>query len=78
MTAKQIIDIGIAYAGITKVELAQRLSWSPQLLQKSLSTGKLTVDEWKQIGDVLGHYPHRICFFRRIRDIVHTKMHTDL
>lgn len=54
MTAKQIIDMGIAYAGITKAELAQRLSWSPQLLQKRLSTGKLTVDEWKQIGDVPG------------------------
>ena len=54
MTAKQIIDMGIAYAGITKVELARRLGWSPQLLQKRITTGKLSVDEWIQIGEALG------------------------
>ena len=54
MTAKQIIEMGAAYAGITKRELARRLDWSPQLLHKRITTGKLSVEEWQQIGEALG------------------------
>ena len=54
MTAKQIIEMGVAYAGITNAELARRLGWSPQLLNKRLNTGKFSVDEWEQIAAALG------------------------
>lgn len=61
MTARQIIEMAIAYAGITNSELARRLDWSPQLLNKRLNTGKFTVEEWETIGDALGA-TSKICF----------------
>ncbi len=54
MTAKQIVEMAVAYCGITNSELARRLEWSPQLLNKRLNTGKFTVDEWQRIGEALG------------------------
>ena len=54
MTARQIIEMALAYAGITNSELARRLEWSPQWLNKRLNTGKFTVEEWKQIGEAIG------------------------
>ena len=54
MTAKQVIEMGVVYAGISNSELARRLGWSPQLLNKRLNTGKFTVEEWMQIGEALG------------------------
>lgn len=57
MTARQIIEMGVAYAGITNSELARRLDWSPQLLNKRLNTGKFTVEEWEKIAAALGAAP---------------------
>lgn len=54
MTARQIIEMAVKYAGITNAELARRLDWSPQLLNKRLNTGKFTVDEWNIIAKALG------------------------
>lgn len=54
MTAKQVVEMAVAYTGITNSELARRLGWSPQLLNKRLNTGKFTVEEWVQIGEALG------------------------
>lgn len=54
MTARQIIEMGVAYCGITNSELARRLGWSPQLLNKRLNTGKFTVEEWELIATALG------------------------
>lgn len=54
MTAKQVVEMAVAYAGITNSELGRRLGWSPQLLNKRLNTGKFTVEEWMQIGEALG------------------------
>lgn len=54
MTARQIIEMKLAYFGITNSELARRLGWSPQLLNKRLNTGKFTVEEWERIGEALG------------------------
>lgn len=54
MTARQIVEMGVAYAGITNSELARRLGWSPQLLNKRLNTGKFTVEEWRLIASALG------------------------
>lgn len=54
MTAKQIIDMAIAYCGISNSELARRLGWSPQLLHKRITTGKFEVEEWQAIGKALG------------------------
>lgn len=54
MTARQIIEMAVAYCGITNSELARRLEWSPQLLNKRLNTGKFSVDEWEMIAKALG------------------------
>ncbi len=54
MTARQIIDMAVAYSGVTKTDLAKGMGWSPQLLAQRVGTGKFTVDEWQQIAAVLG------------------------
>lgn len=54
MTARQIVEMGVAYCGITNSELARRLEWSPQLLNKRLNTGKFSVEEWEMIAKALG------------------------
>lgn len=54
MEARQIIEMAIAYAGITNSELARRLGWSHQLLHKRLNVGKFTVEEWEKIGTAIG------------------------
>lgn len=54
MTARQVVEMALAYCGITNSELARRLDWSPQLLNKRLNTGKFSVEEWEQIGEALG------------------------
>ncbi len=69
MTARQIIEMATAYCGITNSELARRLGWSPQLLNKRLNTGKFSVDEWQRIAEVLGA-DLKICFsFPNGRDV---------
>lgn len=54
MTARQVIEMATAYCGISNSELARRLGWSPQLLNKRLNTGKFTVEEWEKIGEAMG------------------------
>ncbi len=54
MTARQIIEMAVAYCGISNSELARRLGWSPQLLNKRLNTGKFSVEEWEIIANALG------------------------
>lgn len=54
MTARQIIEMAVAYCGISNSELARRLGWSPQLLNKRLNTGKFSVEEWETIARALG------------------------
>lgn len=54
MTARQLIEMALAYASLSKTELAARLDWSPQLLNKRLNTGKFSVEEWEQIGKAIG------------------------
>ena len=54
MTARQIVEMGVAYCGITNSELARRLDWSPQLLNKRLNTGKFSVEEWTKSAEALG------------------------
>lgn len=54
MTARQLVEMATAYCGITNSELARRLGWSPQLLNKRLNTGKFTVEEWEKIGGAMG------------------------
>lgn len=54
MTARQIIEMATGYCGISNSELARRLGWSPQLLNKRLNTGKFTVEEWEKIANALG------------------------
>lgn len=54
MNARQIVEMGIAYAGINKAELSRRLEWSPQLLNKRLNVGKFTPAEWCMLAEALG------------------------
>lgn len=54
MTARQIIEMAVKYCGTSNSELARRLDMSPQLLNKRLNTGKLTVEEWEKIAEALG------------------------
>ena len=54
MTARQVIEMALAYKGMKNVELAAKLGWSPQLLNKRLNTGKFTVEEWETIGVAIG------------------------
>ena len=54
MTAKQLIDMSCAYAGLSKAELARRLGWSPQSLSNRISTGKFTLEDWQRIADAVG------------------------
>lgn len=54
VTARQIVEMGVAYAGITNAALARELGWSPQLLNKRLNTGKFSVEEWELIAKALG------------------------
>ena len=54
MTAKQFINIGTGYAGISKTELASRLGWSPQRLDMRLRAGKFTIEEWETIAKAMG------------------------
>lgn len=54
MTARQVIEMALAYKGMSNSELARKLEWSPQLLNKRLNTGKFTVEEWEKIGDAIG------------------------
>lgn len=53
MTAKRIIEMALAYCEMPKTELARRLGWSPQLLNRRLLTGKLSVPEWQRIAEAL-------------------------
>lgn len=54
MTARQVIEMALAYKGMSNSDLARNLGWSPQLLNKRLNTGKFTVEEWEKIGSALG------------------------
>mgnify|MGYP002625573105 CR=1 FL=1 len=54
MNARQVVEIGLIKAGMKKTALAEKLGWSPQLLNKRLNTGKLSVEEWETIAHALG------------------------
>lgn len=54
MTAKQLIEMACAYAGMTKADLARNLGWSAQTLSNRLNTEKFTIEEWSKIGEALG------------------------
>ena len=54
MTAKQIIEVGLAYAGMSQRDLALKLGWSPQLLNNRMKTGKFSIEEWETVAKALG------------------------
>ena len=53
MTARQIIEMALAYKGMNKTQLASNLGWTKQLLAARLDTGKFSVDEWDAIGKAM-------------------------
>lgn len=62
MDARQLVEMALAYKGMPNAELARRLEWSPQLLNKRLTTGKFTVEEWEKIGAAIGATPGVVSF----------------
>ena len=54
MTVNQIIRTASAYAGVKPSVLAESVGWSPQNLNKRLTTGKLSIDEWAALAEALG------------------------
>ena len=54
MEAKQLVQMALAYKGMSSSDLARALDWSPQLLYKRLNVGKFTLDEWEKIGQAIG------------------------
>jgi ribosome-binding protein aMBF1 (putative translation factor) len=54
MTANQLIEMALAYSGLSQADLARRLGWSPQLLNKRIKTGKFSIDEWEAIAEAMG------------------------
>ncbi len=54
MTVKKLVLAACAYSGISAAELARRVGWSPQNLNKRISTGKLSLEEWEAIAAALG------------------------
>lgn len=70
MDARKLIEMALAYNGIPNAELARRLGWSPQLLNKRLNVGKFTVEEWERIGQALGAEPGVVSFRFQDRTIV--------
>ncbi len=61
MTIRQLVEMAVAYAGISNAELARRLGWSQQLLNKRLNTGKFSMEDWDKIAAALGATA-KICF----------------
>ena len=54
MEARQLVEMALAYKGMSNAALARELGWSPQLLNKRLTTGKFTVEEWEKIAQAIG------------------------
>lgn len=54
MTARQLIEMALAYQRMSNSDLARKLGWSPQLLNKRLNTGKFSLEEWEAIGKAIG------------------------
>lgn len=69
MTAKQKIDMALAYSSMTHAELAARLGWSPQLLHKRINTGKFTLEEWEKIARAVGADGEMVFTFRDGRKV---------
>ena len=63
MDCKTLVNMACIYAGVNMSELARRLNISQQLLFKRLTTGKLTVEEWRKIAVALGADPARVISF---------------
>lgn len=62
MEARQLVEMALAYKGMSNAALARELEWSPQLLNKRLNTGKFTVEEWEKIGQAIGAEPGVVSF----------------
>ena len=54
MTVKQLVRLAMAYAEMRPHDLAQKVGWSDQNLNKRLTTGKLSIDEWTALAEALG------------------------
>ena len=54
MTVRQLVEMAVAYAGISNAELARRLGWSQQLLNKRMNTGKFSMEDWENVAEALG------------------------
>lgn len=53
-TVSQIIEKALVEARITKTQLAEKLSMSPQALYQRLKTGKFSYQELQAIAEAMG------------------------
>lgn len=54
VTARQVIEMALAYKGMNKTELASQLGWTKQILAARMDTGKFTLEEWAAISQAIG------------------------
>lgn len=54
MNSRQKLDMALAYAHMTKAELARRIGCTPQLLSYKLKNDKLYTEDWEKIGKAIG------------------------
>ena len=50
VTAKQLIEMNLGYAGLSQRQLADNLGCTPQTLNNRIKTGRFTLEEWQQIA----------------------------
>ena len=54
VTARQVIEMALAYKGMNKTELASQLGWTKQILAARMDTGKFALEEWAAISQAIG------------------------
>lgn len=54
VTAKQLIEMSLGYAGLSQRQLADNLGCTPQTLNNRIKTGRFTLEEWQQIAQAMG------------------------
>ena len=55
MTSKQLIEMGLAYAGMSQAQLAEKLGTTRQAFNNKLARDSgFTLDEWTKIAEAMG------------------------
>ena len=54
MNARTLVEMGAAYAGLSKSEIARRIGLSPTNFMKRLRNGKIPIEELEEIAKAMG------------------------